>query len=155
MLPALHYDTSWVANFPFHAIIGKKVWCHNTITSYFEAICYSSISKRPVFCGWYESFSSFRKSPEYLDLEQMKFKDSILYKFKATPPFPQYFNTALWLANNNLKNLLWFSAIDVINTQLCTQIMNKTALLIGCIIWSSDLLTNWKLRYKAISCEFL
>ena len=104
------------------------------VTSYFEAVCYSSISKRPVFCGWYESFSSFRKSPEYLDLEQMKFKDSILYKFKATPPFPQYFNTALWLANNNLKNLLWFSASSQLSQSIAFQTKNchETVFLIGC-----------------------
>ena len=77
--------------------------------SYFEAMCYGSVSKRPVFCGWYNSFSSFRMSLECLDLDQIKFKFPILYEFKTTPPFPQYFYTAFWFVNNNLKNLLWFS----------------------------------------------
>lgn len=72
-------------------------------------ISYSSISKRPIFCDPYESFSFFRRLLECLDLEQIKFKFPFLYRFKITPPFQQHFYTAFWFVNNNLKNLLWFS----------------------------------------------
>ena len=61
-----------------------------TGTSYFEAMCYSSVSKRPVFYDWYDSFSSFRMSLECLDLDQIKFKFPILYEFKKTPPYYKY-----------------------------------------------------------------
>ena len=42
-------------------------------------------------------------------------------------------------------------------TQLCTQITNKTALLIGCVNFSFDLSTNRRLQYKATSetCEMI
>ena len=70
-----------------------------TRTSGFEVISYSSISKRPIFCDPYESFSFFRRSLECLDLEQIKFKFPFLYRFKITPPFQQYFYTAFWFVN--------------------------------------------------------
>ena len=81
----------------------------------FEVICYSSISKRPIFCDPYESFSFFRMSLECLDLEQIKFKFPFLFRFKITPPFQQHFYTAFWFVNNNLKNLLWFSVFWIIH----------------------------------------
>ena len=67
----------------------RLAWYLNVILyspSGFEVISYSSISKRPIFCDPYESFSFFRRSLECLDLEQIKFKFPILCRFKIPPP---------------------------------------------------------------------